>query len=140
MSNSSFHSAHSTPTHCYCGVPVAKKTSWTSTNPGRRFVVCKVYCPERGVEGCGFFDWVDADMVEWQRVLTNQLLLEKKLLEKEKELLKIQVCNVEDQKANLVRDLDNIKLKYKNLLTDKKLKGKKKQGSNWVLWWLLLLW
>ncbi|KAL2941452.1 Capsule polysaccharide export inner-membrane protein CtrB [Bienertia sinuspersici] len=97
---------------CNCGIPVAHKQSWTSRNPGRRFVTCKLSNPAVGMNGCGTFAWVDDHQVEWQRVVINNLILEKKLLEEQNEQLKNKVCTLEDLKTKVERDLFKLKKKY----------------------------
>ncbi|CAH1440045.1 unnamed protein product [Lactuca virosa] len=42
---------------CYCGDPVSKWTSWTSFNPGRRFIGCPNY--QDVLKDCKFSHWVD---------------------------------------------------------------------------------
>ncbi|GKE03308.1 zinc finger, GRF-type containing protein [Tanacetum coccineum] len=37
-----------------CGAPSIVRTSWTNTNPGRRFYCCSVRC--------GIIDWYDPEM------------------------------------------------------------------------------
>ena len=137
MSSTSYQSAHSSPSHCYCGIPVAKRQSWTSSNPGRRFVLCKFANPHTEFKGCKFWHWVDEEQQDWQRALINQLILEKKLLKKDKELLKNEVVNLEDQKSNLMVDLEKMRKKCKEI-GQKKCKGKRRNESfkiaayNWL--------
>ncbi|PWA98183.1 hypothetical protein CTI12_AA021530 [Artemisia annua] len=42
---------------CFCGNHAIVRTSWTDTNPGRRFWSC----PQIGTN-CGFFLWLDPPM------------------------------------------------------------------------------
>ncbi|KAK3406212.1 hypothetical protein EUGRSUZ_K02370 [Eucalyptus grandis] len=42
---------------CFCGFPSPRRTSWTRTNPGRRFYGCARY---REGSKCKYFKWVDA--------------------------------------------------------------------------------
>ncbi|KAK1382317.1 GRF-type domain-containing protein [Heracleum sosnowskyi] len=42
--------------HCLCGRIARVNTSWTLTNPGRRFYTCST---AKDVQGCQFFQWVD---------------------------------------------------------------------------------
>ncbi|XP_012841561.1 PREDICTED: uncharacterized protein LOC105961843 [Erythranthe guttata] len=58
------------PRYCDCGYMVAVQTSWTATNPGRRFVAC----PERGVSGCRFFNWCDPEMCDRSKQIIPGLL------------------------------------------------------------------
>ncbi|KAL4554543.1 hypothetical protein LXL04_039375 [Taraxacum kok-saghyz] len=59
-------------THCDCGDPVGKWTSWRPSNPGRRFIGCPNYKdPNRD---CNFFDWVDPKLTnQWYKDLILQL-------------------------------------------------------------------
>ncbi|XP_021714956.1 uncharacterized protein At4g04775-like [Chenopodium quinoa] len=121
MSNSSYESARPIPGKCYCGIPPKVETSWTSTNPGRKFVACKFYDAYTGRRGYNFFEWIDVEIVEWQRVITNQLVLEKKLMKAEIANLKQEVCLLQDQNARLVE---------KNEKFSKKLKGSSLELKN----------
>ncbi|KAJ9566970.1 hypothetical protein OSB04_002936 [Centaurea solstitialis] len=42
---------------CKCGAPTMVRTSWTNTNPGRRFYCCSINV-SRGID-CPFLGWVD---------------------------------------------------------------------------------
>ncbi|KAM7511120.1 hypothetical protein LguiB_009995 [Lonicera macranthoides] len=44
---------------CFCGYPSILKTSWTDSNPGRRFLGCSRFGSQHG---CGFFLWIDPPM------------------------------------------------------------------------------
>jgi hypothetical protein len=46
---------------CYCGLTSYMKTSWTETNPGRRYYGCPKF---RVGTHCKFFEWVDKDEVD----------------------------------------------------------------------------
>ncbi|KAL2938115.1 Transcription factor MafB [Bienertia sinuspersici] len=98
-----------------CGVHVAHKQSWTSRNPGRKFVVCKFYNPSIGRLECETFAWVDKDMEEWQRVVINQLVFEKQLLEKQVVGLKNQVCSLENQTSKLAKNNEKLSLKCEKI-------------------------
>ncbi|KAH0669332.1 hypothetical protein KY285_023491 [Solanum tuberosum] len=52
LSSSSISSSSTANVLCQCGVVVEMKTSWTQSNPGRRFLCCKT-SKARG--GCGYF-------------------------------------------------------------------------------------
>lgn len=101
---------------CRCGIPVARKQSWTSRNPGRHFVACKFYNPATRSSGCEILAWVDVEKpVEWQRLVTNQLVLDKKLMESQLDHLKLQVCS-------LVKDNEKLREKCEKPLTQSKEK------------------
>lgn len=59
---------------CRCGISVGVRTSWTHENPGRKFKACKFYNFETGHRGCNYFEWVDEDILDWQRDVTNNLV------------------------------------------------------------------
>ncbi|PQM36412.1 uncharacterized protein Pyn_37184 [Prunus yedoensis var. nudiflora] len=65
--------------HCYCGRLARLQTSWTESNPFRRFFVCPK--SERGKNGCGFFVWVDIEMPRRERALMAWLLRTKREVE-----------------------------------------------------------
>ncbi|XP_056682645.1 uncharacterized protein [Spinacia oleracea] len=87
---------------CYCGIPSKMLTSWTTDNPGRKFLTCKFSDVHTGRKGCGWFYWVDPDVVEWQRVVTNELVVEKRLLKTELRVMMTELQKLEDDKALLV--------------------------------------
>ncbi|GJX88440.1 hypothetical protein Tco_0340454 [Tanacetum coccineum] len=59
---------------CKCKLPLMELTSWTLTNPCRRFLVC----PNRykaGVKKCKKFYWVDPELDnEWYRGLCYEIM------------------------------------------------------------------
>ncbi|PQQ11973.1 uncharacterized protein Pyn_05038 [Prunus yedoensis var. nudiflora] len=59
--------------HCYCGRLARLQTSWTESNPLRRFF--------RGKSSCGFFVWVDIEMPRRERALMAWLLRTKREVE-----------------------------------------------------------
>ncbi|KAH0706675.1 hypothetical protein KY285_011179 [Solanum tuberosum] len=52
LSCSSISSSSTANVLCQCGVVVEMKISWTQSNPGRRFLCCRI-SKARG--GCGYF-------------------------------------------------------------------------------------
>ena len=44
---SPFSTANSKPEKCVCGVPFARRVSWTKENSGSRFKTCVFYDPDR---------------------------------------------------------------------------------------------
>ncbi|XP_021731490.1 uncharacterized protein At4g04775-like [Chenopodium quinoa] len=116
MSNSSYHSAKKFhPNKCNCGIPPNLETSWTTKNPGRRFLACKFYDSATGRRGCKFFKWIDEEILEWQRVVTNELVLDKKLMKNEIALLKQQVCLLQDQTTRVENEKERFTKKCKTL-------------------------
>ncbi|KAK9675618.1 hypothetical protein RND81_11G018900 [Saponaria officinalis] len=84
----------SSPMTCHCGKSLALVKSWTSMNPGRRFLACNDYDYETGRRGCDFFQWYDSGQTIWQRDVINKLLVDNKKLAwklsvKEEEVKKI---------------------------------------------------
>ncbi|KAH7841216.1 hypothetical protein Vadar_027176 [Vaccinium darrowii] len=64
----------------YCGRPGNLTTSWTVSNPCRRFIGCQLY----GKDGaCGYFMWVDPPMCARSRVVIPGLLRSLRRLEAE---------------------------------------------------------
>ncbi|XP_021856971.2 uncharacterized protein [Spinacia oleracea] len=113
---------------CYCGLPVARLTSWTRDNPGRKFIACQRYDPVTETRGCKKFEWLDEeDCVDWQRNVTNALLLDKKLLKVEVNALKSEVDDLSGQRRCLLNESDNLKLKCKALMSEV---NKLKEGNH----------
>ncbi|GJU15699.1 zinc finger C2H2-type/integrase DNA-binding domain-containing protein [Tanacetum coccineum] len=60
---------------CHCGLPLRVLTSWTPTNPARRFVVC----PNRsklGKKKCGYWEWYDPEInTEWYKMNLYELFI-----------------------------------------------------------------
>ncbi|KAL0456226.1 UNVERIFIED_CONTAM: hypothetical protein Slati_0961800 [Sesamum latifolium] len=55
---------------CQCGMPIVTKTSWTNTNPGRRFLGFG-----RSTGGyCDVFEWIDPPMCDRSVVIISGLL------------------------------------------------------------------
>ncbi|KMT06315.1 hypothetical protein BVRB_7g159980 [Beta vulgaris subsp. vulgaris] len=109
---------------CHCTLPVARRTSWTEKNPGRRFMSCKFYEHETEWRGCGFFRWIDEGQTEWQKLFINQLMLQKRLLEGRVRSLEDEVSSLQGQRRHLVNDYGNLEVKYKTLKGELKLKKK----------------
>ncbi|CAL9023401.1 unnamed protein product [Prunus brigantina] len=54
---------------CWCGKNARIQTSWTISNPGRRFAMCA-----KGRGGCDFWVWYDVEMCERSKVVIPGLL------------------------------------------------------------------
>ncbi|KAL4585615.1 hypothetical protein LXL04_010238 [Taraxacum kok-saghyz] len=54
---------------CYCGRVAIVRTSWTDTNPGRRF-----HCCPKQVSRCAFFAWLDPPMCARYAMIIHGLL------------------------------------------------------------------
>ncbi|CAL2239787.1 unnamed protein product [Prunus armeniaca] len=61
---------------CHYGKLAPMQTSWTSSNPERRFL-------GSGEKGCRFFQWFDAEMCEHSKSLIPSLLRKIDRVEKE---------------------------------------------------------
>lgn len=112
---------------CGCGFPAARRTSWTHENPGRKFVACKFFNHETGHRGCNTFEWVDDDILDWQRDVTNVLVAEKHRLATDLSIIKARLACNEHEKARLSSELQ--KLKKKSI---SKAWGVEDGGNSWM--------
>nr|GFA73249.1 DNA-(apurinic or apyrimidinic site) lyase 2 [Tanacetum cinerariifolium] len=54
------------PTHCNCGIHLAKRVSWTKRNPCYHFLVCSK--PSFFLDKCDAFYWIDGELqVAWYK-------------------------------------------------------------------------
>ncbi|BFG32530.1 hypothetical protein CerSpe_188040 [Prunus speciosa] len=69
---------------CWCGNAATIRTSWTNSNPGRRFSMCaaKVRENNKGFKGCQFWAWFDPEMCERSKAVIPGLLKSRNKLEK----------------------------------------------------------
>ncbi|XP_021773573.1 uncharacterized protein LOC110737536 [Chenopodium quinoa] len=115
---------------CDCGIPMARLTSWTRENPGRKFKACKFYDPKTESRGCKCFEWVDEEEgTEWQRDVINQLLLDKKLMKGEMNSLQRELEDLSGQRRCLLTENDNLIVKCKALSSEMKKYNKEGQNS-----------
>lgn len=71
--------------------------------------MCKFYNPAPGgIKGCGLWAWVDNPQVEWQKHVINHVVHEKNTLQREVDILKIQVEALEGERIRIERK--NLKL------------------------------
>ncbi|KAL0433434.1 UNVERIFIED_CONTAM: hypothetical protein Slati_2677700 [Sesamum latifolium] len=82
---------------CRCGYYVVTRTSWTTSNPGRRFRGCL----ESNGNYCRTFEWIDPPMCIRSLVVIPGLL--KKLNGYEKKFEEVPVLRVELQAAYIVK-------------------------------------
>ncbi|KAK9742748.1 hypothetical protein RND81_03G195000 [Saponaria officinalis] len=127
MSRSTSSSSSRSSRKCNCGVPLALVKSWTTDNPGRRFLTCKFYNPSTQYRGCQYFKWYDQDQCQWQKDVINQLLLDKKLLKCESEMLKVENGHLIEQKKIMSGEIEMLNLKLK--LREKQMESPS-YGSN----------
>ena len=108
-------SENSSPEKCGCGVPFARRVSWTKENPGKRSKTCVFYDPDTNWRGCKKFKWVDEpEMAVWQREVTNKLVEEKRQLATEIKILTSRVCCLEHEKEQAISEIKRIKKKWMN--------------------------
>ncbi|KAL2943263.1 Serine--tRNA ligase [Bienertia sinuspersici] len=70
----------------------------------------------------GFFNWIDEDMTKWQRNVINKLVLEKKSVEAQLDAAHNEVKELESQRSLLLYENDTLKLKYKAISAERKMK------------------
>jgi len=70
---------------CFCGDVAKVCTSWTSKNPGRRFIGCPNYKSGRG---CNYFSWIEPRVPDWYASKMLEIRDERKRNEEEIEKLK----------------------------------------------------
>lgn len=75
---------------CHCGLPVKQFTSWTETNPGRRFYRCPR--PQGHVQ-CQYFAWIDSPIYGRGRDVIINLRKEKRELEQQLYYLRLELSN-----------------------------------------------
>ncbi|KAL2932065.1 DNA topoisomerase 3-alpha [Bienertia sinuspersici] len=95
--------------NCACGLPVARRTSWTSDNLGRKFVACKFYNHETRQRGCNTFEWIDEDILDWQRDVVNMLVAEKHRFPTDSNILKSRLVCETYEKDRLAAELEKLK-------------------------------
>ncbi|KAK9706408.1 hypothetical protein RND81_07G122100 [Saponaria officinalis] len=113
MSRDTVFSSSRLSSKCNCQVPLAVVKSWTRENPGRRFLTCKFYNPGIKFCGCEFFRWYDQNQCDWQRDVINELVLDKKLLCKEMEIIKAENSHLEEQNKRLKEEIELLMVKSK---------------------------
>ncbi|CAB4264157.1 unnamed protein product [Prunus armeniaca] len=68
---------------CWYGKAATIRTSWTDSNPGRRFSMCAAKVREsKGFKGCQFWAWFDPAMCERSKAVIPGLLKSRNKLEK----------------------------------------------------------
>ncbi|XP_021739695.1 uncharacterized protein LOC110706087 [Chenopodium quinoa] len=95
---------------CKCGYPTSNLTSWTKQHPRRRFQACQFYEQDTDSRGCDFFKWVDIEMTEWQKDVTNSLMADVNMQKIELRMLKMELADVKGEKGCL--ELENQALKH----------------------------
>ncbi|KAL2904214.1 putative 39S ribosomal protein L24 mitochondrial [Bienertia sinuspersici] len=82
---------------------------------------CKFYEPQSEWRECTFFKWIGEDMTEWQRHLTDEIILKKKVLEAQLTTSQSEVKELESQRSWLLIENGNVNFKYKALNAEMKL-------------------
>ncbi|XVF41901.1 hypothetical protein PTKIN_Ptkin01aG0317700 [Pterospermum kingtungense] len=74
---------------CKCKKLVVRVTSWSESNPGRRYYICPDFQEVEG--GCGYFKWYDPSMCDRAKQLLNQFRDSERKLNKENLALRRQI-------------------------------------------------
>ncbi|KAK9750672.1 hypothetical protein RND81_02G212700 [Saponaria officinalis] len=131
MSRGTSSSSSRLSSNCNCQFPLTMVKSWTRENPGRRLLTCKFYNPGTKFRACQFFSWYDQKQSDWQRDVINELVLDKKLLSKEMEIVKAENSHLEDQNKRLKEEIDLLRMMTKldeDELDDHVTKSSPKKG------------
>ncbi|KAH9611010.1 hypothetical protein KSS87_013241 [Heliosperma pusillum] len=83
-------------------------TSWTTDNPGRRFEKCKFSNIRTGSVGCDWFRWHDRTQMEWQKDVINKLILEKRLLKCEVDILGRDIQSIKEERKKLEHEIEKM--------------------------------
>lgn len=62
---------------------------------------------------CNLLRWLDDGILEWQRVVTNELVLERRMLKQEVALLRHDLCQVREEKTKVDAEYGKLNKKYK---------------------------
>ncbi|XP_058733936.1 uncharacterized protein LOC131605617 [Vicia villosa] len=101
---------------CHCGLDAPLMTSWTDTNPGRRFYGCGMY-KLQGFKKCSNFVWLDEEMNTGAKEVISSL-----------------IHNLEEEKQRA----KNASMKEEEMRTKMKLM-KKQLKFNWSITILVLV-
>uniref|UniRef100_A0A803LJJ4 GRF-type domain-containing protein n=1 Tax=Chenopodium quinoa TaxID=63459 RepID=A0A803LJJ4_CHEQI len=93
---------------CGCRFSVARRTSWTHDNLGRKFFACKFFNHEIGQRGSNTFEWVDEHILDWQRDVTNVLIASRRL-STDLSIHKARLACNEHEKDRLASELNMLK-------------------------------
>ncbi|KAH7861079.1 hypothetical protein Vadar_021433 [Vaccinium darrowii] len=114
---------------CYCGFSAIRGTSWTPTNPSRRFYACHDFYVAKT---CDFFEWLDDKICERGKMVilplrNENIELRRRIAEYEKKIAdykgieeKLKMYEAMELKVN-VEDQQNEKLTLK--VMEEKMKG-----------------
>ncbi|KAL2925901.1 Heat shock factor protein [Bienertia sinuspersici] len=118
-----------------CGIPIARRTSWTPEKPRRKFVACEFYNAKTGQRGCNTFEWLDEDIVYWKRDVTNVLIAEKHKLVNDNSILKSRIVFAKHENKSLVEEVEKLKQNRKREHPTKVVLNKDKLGVS-LIWCL----
>ncbi|XP_058773526.1 uncharacterized protein LOC131647679 [Vicia villosa] len=82
---------------CYCGIDAPLMTSWTDSNPGRRFFGCGMY-KIQGFKKCSNFVWLDEEMNPRAKEVISSLLQN---LNEEKQRVKDSISKEEETRMKM---------------------------------------
>ncbi|XP_012838688.1 PREDICTED: uncharacterized protein At4g04775-like [Erythranthe guttata] len=92
------------PAFCDCGRKLLVQTSWTSANPGRRFLSC----PRRGGTACSIFYWYDPEMCQRSKAIIPGLIKRINTLESQIPLqIPVLVSKITDLESQLELKSEN---------------------------------
>lgn len=66
------------------------------------------------MRGCKTFYWIDEDIVEWQTVVTNKLLMEKKALGDEVKQLRTTISKLQEEKKRGIASIPAVMKKRRS--------------------------
>lgn len=91
---------------CDCQEPYRRVTSWTLSNPGRRFHGCKNYGTPNA---CKYFLWYDPPMPEMKKNMMAKLLKELREAEQENYCVKTELARLEEENKMMKREIRKLK-------------------------------
>ncbi|XP_058733768.1 uncharacterized protein At4g04775-like [Vicia villosa] len=94
---------------CRCGLDAPLMTSWTDSNPGRRFYGCGMY-KIQGYKRCNHFVWYDEKLGPRAKEMISTLKQKLKIANLKIDAAKIQ----EDEMSKKIRNL-NMRIMYKHV-------------------------
>ncbi|XP_052208666.1 uncharacterized protein LOC127812293 [Diospyros lotus] len=103
---------------CEHGVPIRSYTSWTKSNPGRRFLRCRFWKDD----DCKWFQWIDDERTSREKALCGVLLdiLDRNKIEKEanERLLQEQVRAFEEKALRRKQKILKLKKDYRYIMEE----------------------
>ncbi|XP_065872234.1 uncharacterized protein [Euphorbia lathyris] len=113
---------------CHCGIQAPLSTSWSDSNPGRRYFNCKNFGTRKA---CKFFEWMDPPMNEREKSVILGLLRKLDKIEKECERLKnCERERIDDNDMPMERETEGGVRVIQSQRNEKE--SKRGQMCNWV--------